>query len=359
MEKNKFNSSQIDLIKKEVDLMERVKGHRNIVTLYDCYEDSSTLYLVLELVSGGELFDKIQEVEFYSEKDGSKILEALLRALHCCHENSVIHRDLKPENVLCGTKKFEDLTDIKLTDFGLAGYCEENKKIRGSCGTVDYSAPEIINDVEYDHSIDMWSFGVLTYIVLGGYAPFQDTNQSKLKNLIKIGEFEFHSPEWDEVSEIGKDFIRKLIVVDPSKRMTPNQALQHPFIGAKEELSDTKNKAAANAFNKYMAQKKMRATVISVMASNRLANTLSIFGKPGGLSNLLSSAQPKEEKVETESKPDSTEKDNLDKDTLVNLSNLLRTLITKQSNLIEAAIEQKKEMENIESTIQNLLNSQK
>lgn len=270
MDKSRFNSRDLNLIKTEVKLMDVVKGHKNIVTLVESYEVKNTLWLIMELVEGGELFEKIQEVEFYSEKDGSKIIEALLRTLLYCHEQGVIHRDLKPENILCGTKEFKDVSDIKLTDFGLSVLCPLGQKVRGSIGTIDFAPPEIVDDKEYDHKVDMWSVGVLSYIILGGYAPFQDSNQEKLKRLIRNCEFEFHSPEWDEVSEVAKDFITKLLVIDPEKRMSPVQALEHPFIGIKDVLNENLNKAASVAFKVYMAKKRMRATVFSVMATNRM-----------------------------------------------------------------------------------------
>jgi len=286
MDKRRFTSSQLDLIKMEVKLMDVVKGHKNVVRLYEVYESNEFLWLVLELVSGGELFDKIQEVEFYSEKDGSRIIEALLRCIMHCHTHHVIHRDLKPENILCGTKEFKDVSDIKLTDFGLSTLCEPGQKTRGSCGSVEFAPPEIIDNNEYDFKVDMWSIGVLSYIVLGGYAPFQDSNQTKLKNLIRNCQFEFHSPEWDEVSPVGRDFISKLLVIDPEKRLSPEEALRHPFIGCKDELKETVNLAASNAFKKYLAQKKLKASVFSVMATNRLSSKLM-----SGMKNLNSLIQ--------------------------------------------------------------------
>ncbi|XP_025031131.1 calcium/calmodulin-dependent protein kinase type 1G isoform X2 [Python bivittatus] len=207
--------------------------HDNIVTLEDIYESTTHYYLVMQLVSGGELFDRILERGVYTEKDASIVIQQVLGAVHYLHENGIVHRDLKPENLLYLTP--EEDSKIMITDFGLSKM-EQNGIMSTACGTPGYVAPEVLEQKPYSKAVDCWSIGVITYILLCGYPPFYEETESKLFEKIKEGYFEFESPFWDDISESAKNFICRLLEKDPNKRFTCDKALRHPWIDGNTAL---------------------------------------------------------------------------------------------------------------------------
>lgn len=201
--------------------------HPNIVQLFETYEDKSKVYLIMELVTGGELFDRIVEKGSYTEKDASYLIRQVLEAVDYMHEQGVVHRDLKPENLLYYNPA-ED-SKIMISDFGLSKM-EDSGFMATACGTPGYVAPEVLAQKPYGKAVDVWSIGVISYILLCGYPPFYDENDANLFAQILKGEFEFDSPYWDEISESAKDFIRHLMCVNVEKRFTCKLALAHPWI---------------------------------------------------------------------------------------------------------------------------------
>ncbi|CAM9422002.1 unnamed protein product, partial [Choristocarpus tenellus] len=185
--------------------------HQNIVKLYGFYEEKYFYYLVMEVLNGGELFDRIVLRQYYNEKEARDTLVVLLDAVRYCHDRDVAHRDLKPENLLL-VSDTDDAT-IKLADFGFARPVGK-EGLRTQCGTPGYVAPEILKGEVYGKPVDMWSVGVITYILLGGYPPFHDDNQAKLYQKIKKGRVVFHPQYWNTVSDEAKDLIRKLLTLD-------------------------------------------------------------------------------------------------------------------------------------------------
>ncbi|XP_053102821.1 calcium/calmodulin-dependent protein kinase type 1G isoform X2 [Hemicordylus capensis] len=184
-------------LENEIAVLNKIK-HENIVTLEDIYESTTHFYLVMQLVSGGELFDRILERGVYTEKDASIVIQQVLGAVHYLHENGIVHRDLKPENLLYLTP--EDDSKIMITDFGLSKM-EQNGIMSTACGTPGYVAPEVLEQKPYSKAVDCWSIGVITYILLCGYPPFYEETESKLFEKIREGYFEFESPFWDDISE--------------------------------------------------------------------------------------------------------------------------------------------------------------
>ncbi|XP_030049932.1 calcium/calmodulin-dependent protein kinase type 1B isoform X2 [Microcaecilia unicolor] len=207
--------------------------HQNIVTLEDIYESPTQLYLVMELVTGGELFDRIIERGYYTEKDASQLIKQVLDAVQYLHDRGIVHRDLKPENLLYATP-FED-SKIMISDFGLSKI-EDSGVMATACGTPGYVAPELLEQKPYGKAVDIWAMGVISYILLCGYPPFYDENDSELFNQILKAEYEFDSPYWDDISDSAKDFIRHLLERDPAKRLSCEQALQHPWISGDTAL---------------------------------------------------------------------------------------------------------------------------
>uniref|UniRef100_A0A5F9D715 Calcium/calmodulin-dependent protein kinase type 1B n=1 Tax=Oryctolagus cuniculus TaxID=9986 RepID=A0A5F9D715_RABIT len=214
------------LVENEIAVLRRV-NHPNIVALEDVHESPSHLYLAMELVTGGELFDRIMERGSYTEKDASHLVAQVLGAVSYLHSLGIVHRDLKPENLLYATP-FED-SKIMVSDFGLSKI-QAGNMLGTACGTPGYVAPELLEQKPYGKAVDVWALGVISYILLCGYPPFYDESDPELFSQILRASYEFDSPFWDDISESAKDFIRHLLERDPQKRFTCQQALQHLWI---------------------------------------------------------------------------------------------------------------------------------
>ncbi|CAM9494431.1 unnamed protein product [Pylaiella littoralis] len=206
----------------------RLLQHSNVVSIHQFFQDDPEYYyMVMEYMSGGELFDRIVQKTYYNEEEARNLCRVLLDSVRYCHELGIVHRDLKPENILLASK--HDDASIKLADFGFA--CSVlNGKVTTQCGSPGYVAPEILKAMPYGTSVDMWSIGVIIYTLLGGYPPFHDENQTRLFRRIKAGSFKFHDEYWSSTSIEAKDLIRKLLLVDPARRMNATQAMEHPWL---------------------------------------------------------------------------------------------------------------------------------
>ncbi|XP_071982667.1 calcium/calmodulin-dependent protein kinase type IV-like isoform X2 [Engystomops pustulosus] len=216
------------IVRTEIGVLLRL-SHPNIIKLKEIIETPSEIILILELVTGGELFDRIVERGFYSERDAACVVQQILEAVSYLHANGVVHRDLKPENLLYADMSPKSL--LKIADFGLSKIIENQIAMKTVCGTPGYCAPEILHGSPYGPEVDMWSVGVITYILLCGFEPFFDARGDQyMYSRILNCDFEFISPWWDEISLNAKDLVRKLIVLDPKKRLTASQALQHPWV---------------------------------------------------------------------------------------------------------------------------------
>mmetsp|Transcript_29921 Transcript_29921/g.88966 ORF Transcript_29921/g.88966 Transcript_29921/m.88966 type:complete len:519 (-) Transcript_29921:688-2244(-) len=271
--KSKLTEEDAVALKDEISILKELK-HPNIIHLYEVYEEPQYYYLVTEIVRGGELFDRVVSKSYYNEKEARDVCKILLGALAYCHENSVAHRDLKPENLLLLSDRND--TDIKLADFGFAKKVSSDACLSTQCGTPGYVAPEILEGVKYGVKSDMWSIGVIVYILLGGYPPFIEENQRDLFRKIRKGQFEFHVEYWGQVSKGAKDLISALITVDPKKRLSAKEALQNSWItGSDASLEGKdlgKNLEAMKTFN---AKRKFKAAVKGVVATQKIKS----FGK--------------------------------------------------------------------------------
>jgi len=222
----------------EVDILTKVK-HPNIVALKDLFDEPENLYMVMQLVTGGELFDKIVKKGQYSEKDACAVLVKIVEAIYYLHSQNIAHRDLKPENLLV---QANDDTHVMISDFGLSRIIGEDSLMTTACGTPYYVAPEVIKAEAYSKDVDMWSIGVITYFILCGYPPFMGENLQQIFEVIQNCEYEFPSNDWDKISGNAKDFIKLLLVADPTKRLTAELALKHPWLlsgGASEGKINT------------------------------------------------------------------------------------------------------------------------
>ncbi|GBG33832.1 Protein kinase, putative [Hondaea fermentalgiana] len=266
-------------LKAEVRILSGM-DHPNIIKLYGMHEDNAYYYVVTELVKGGELFDRIVAKEFYQEKDAAQVVKTIAEALKYCNEHGIVHRDLKPENILM--EDDENDHRLKLADFGFAKELDtssEEAMLRTTCGTPGYVAPEIIKGAPYGREVDMWSLGVITYILLCGYPPFYDENQAHLFRLIKKAKYKFDPEFWSEVSDSAKDLIRGLLQVDPTQRFTPDDVLAHPWIvhgGADQDITP-----ALNQLKSYQNRRRLKKGILTVMAANRIRKLVSFDEKDG------------------------------------------------------------------------------
>ncbi|KAI4890912.1 hypothetical protein NFI96_026063 [Prochilodus magdalenae] len=230
--------------------------HENIVALEDIYESSDHLYLIMQLVSGGELFDRIVEKGFYTEKDASTLIRQVLDAVNYLHSMGIVHRDLKPENLLYFNN--QDGSKIMISDFGLSKMEGTGDVMSTACGTPGYVAPEVLAQKPYSKAVDCWSIGVIAYILLCGYPPFYDENDSKLFEQILKADYEFDAPYWDDISDSAKDFISSLMEKDPAKRYTCEQALRHPWIAGDTALCKNIHESVSRQMRKNFAKSKWR-----------------------------------------------------------------------------------------------------
>ena len=265
----KMNKRQIknkQRFKTEIDLL-RATDHPNIIKLYDIYEDNIYIYLIMEECLGGEFFDRLakkaKKLSMYTEKDAAKIFKQLLEAVNYLHAHGVCHRDLKPENILFST--IEENSPIKLIDFGLSKiFNGEDDEMKGAVGTTFYMAPEVIND-KYNEKCDIWSCGIILYIMLCGKPPFYSKNEEELKNKICSMKYSFY-PEFDKISEDAKDLI-KSILVDKKKRPSAAELLETQWI--KENAPNSKNEVLLidwNHIKKYSRLNLMQKSVINFTA---------------------------------------------------------------------------------------------
>lgn len=213
----------------ELRVLRRVR-HPYIVQLVEVFDATDRCYMVMELATGGELFDRIIARGSFSERDAVKVLGMVLEGVRYLHTLGITHRDLKPENLLY----FHPGPDSKilLTDFGLASSARSgsDQTMTMSCGTVEYIAPEILLRKPYTCAVDSWALGVITYILLSGTMPFDHEEKSVLYRTIIEGNYSFAGDPWPQVSQMAKDFVKAFLTVNPNERMSPTVALKHPWI---------------------------------------------------------------------------------------------------------------------------------
>jgi len=268
--KSKLSHEDDDALKDEIYILANLK-HENIIYLVSHFSEETFYYLVTEMMKGGELFDRIVAKTYYNEKEARDVCKILFEAIAYCHAEGIAHRDLKPENLLLMSKT-DDL-HIKIADFGFAKRTSSDECLSTQCGTPGYVAPEILRGVPYGMKADMWSLGVIAYILIGGYPPFIEQNQRELFRKIKRGSYEFHVEYWGQISREAKDLIAALLTVDPKRRLSAKDALVDPWItGSDEFLVGQDLGVNLGAFKKFNAKRKLRHAVLTLMATNKITS---------------------------------------------------------------------------------------
>jgi serine/threonine protein kinase len=218
----------IEDVRREVKLLKALSGHKHLVRFYDAYEDANNVYIIMELCEGGELLDRIlSRGGRYSEEDAKLVIVQILNVVAFCHLQGVVHRDLKPENFLF-TSKNED-ADIKLIDFGLSDFIRPDERLNDIVGSAYYVAPEVLHR-SYNVEGDIWSIGVITFILFCGSRPFWARTESGIFRAVLRADPNFDDIPWPSVSPEAKDFVKRLLNKDYRKRMTAAQALTHPWL---------------------------------------------------------------------------------------------------------------------------------
>eukprot|EP00066_Takifugu_rubripes_P004704 XP_003968225.1 PREDICTED: serine/threonine-protein kinase H1-like [Takifugu rubripes] len=235
----------------ELAVLQRV-NHSNVIQMIEVFQFPQRVYMVLELATGGELLDRVISRGHFTERDATRALQMVLAGLGYLHSLGITHRDLKPDNLLYyhpGADSRLLVTDFGLATFGgvTAGIGPGDKEsdsawpLRTTCGTLEYMAPEVLLRKPYSSSVDMWALGAIAYVVLSGSLPFEDDSRTRLYRSIMRGKYRFHGDPWPSVSNLAKDFIQRLLFLDPATRLTADQAVHHPWVATMAASSSMRN----------------------------------------------------------------------------------------------------------------------
>lgn len=246
--KNPFDDRDDKAVLHEFNVVRKL-DHPNILKMYNLYQDESYFYIVTDIYKGGELFDEIIKRTKFTENDAAELMTSLLSCINYCHQNGLVHRDLKPENILL--EENMEMDDMKVIDFGLAARFQPGEKLRESVGTIYYMAPEVL-ERDYDSKVDIWSAGVICYILLAGYPPFDGDTDADIEKAISKGQYKFSGRVWDGISDAAMDFIQELLTYDPSERPSAERALQHPWLAnSRQRVSDGFRKRASDSTRSF------------------------------------------------------------------------------------------------------------
>ena len=256
----------------EVEILSKL-DHPNILKVLELYETDDKYYIVTELLTGGELFDYFSKSKQLSEPVAGHIMFQILSAVRYCHANNIVHRDLKPENLLLAKppKGIDDIT-IKIIDFGTSTLLSPDSSLHQRIGTAYYIAPEVL-DMQYNEKCDVWSCGVILYIILGGYPPFAGKTNVDILNKVRIGDFNFNHDNWNSVSSEAKELIAKMMTRDTRLRPSAEECLNHPWI-QKYRTAPAPSalvKSLTNLRSFYVANK-LRRTIVAFIASQLLTS---------------------------------------------------------------------------------------
>ncbi|KAL8170878.1 hypothetical protein V2J09_022682 [Rumex salicifolius] len=263
--KRKLGSKEdVEDVRREVQIMHHLAGRSNIVELRAAYEDKRSVHLIMELCAGGELFDRIIAKGHYSERAAADLLRTIVQIVHTCHSMGVIHRDLKPENFLLLSK--DENAPLKATDFGLSVFFKSGEEFKDIVGSAYYIAPEVLQR-KYGPEVDIWSVGVMLYILLSGVPPFWAETEHGIFLSILRGQIDFQSDPWPSISPQAKDLVRKMLKTDPKQRITAYDVLNHPWIKEDGEAPDTPlDNAVFDRFKQFRAMNKFKKVALRVIA---------------------------------------------------------------------------------------------
>ncbi|XP_050380019.1 CDPK-related kinase 5 [Argentina anserina] len=262
----------IEDVRREVKILKALTGHSNLVQFYDAYEDHDNVYIVMELCEGGELLDRIlARGGKYTEEDARTVMIQILNVVAFCHLQGVVHRDLKPENFLF-TSMDED-SQLKAIDFGLSDFVKPDERLNDIVGSAYYVAPEVLHRA-YGTEADVWSVGVIAYILLCGSRPFWARTESGIFRAVLKADPSFDEPPWPTLSTEASDFVKRLLNKDPRKRMTAAQALSHPWLKNYSTVKIPLDILIFKLMKVYMRSSPLRKTALRALSKTLTADEL-------------------------------------------------------------------------------------
>ncbi|XP_045815165.1 CDPK-related kinase 5-like isoform X2 [Trifolium pratense] len=254
----------IEDVRREVKILRALNGHKNLVRFYEAYEDNANVYIVMELCEGGELLDRIlSRGGKYTEEDAKAILRQILNAAAFCHLQGVVHRDLKPENFLFAS--MDENSELKAIDFGLSDFVKLDERLNDIVGSAYYVAPEVLHRA-YSTEADVWSIGVIAYILLCGSRPFWARTESGIFRTVLKADPSFDEPPWPSLSDEARDFVKRLLNKDPRKRMSAAQALRHPWIKNYEDAELPLDILVFKLMKTYMRSSSLRRAALRALS---------------------------------------------------------------------------------------------
>ncbi|KAG0582634.1 hypothetical protein KC19_3G073900 [Ceratodon purpureus] len=273
-----ISEEEIENVGREIEIMRQLAGHPNIVTIKGAHEDATMVYLVMELCEGGELFDRIIERGTYTEAKAARLTRTIVGVVEACHSSGVMHRDLKPENFLFETMH-ED-SELKAADFGSSCFFEPGDVFTEIVGSPFYVAPEVL-DRQYGPEADIWSAGVILYILLSGVPPFwAETVQGVFEEIMKGEPPSFAADPWPNISDGAKDLIRKMLNPNPKQRITASEVLRHAWI-REDGVAPHKPIASLvqNRLKQFAAMNKLKKLAIRIIAEKLSEDEIGVLQK--------------------------------------------------------------------------------
>lgn len=346
----------------EINIL-KILDHPNVIKLYETYQDETNYYIVFELCKGGELFDTIIENGYFTEKEAKTIFKSIIKAIHHCHKQGICHRDIKPENFMFGDKT--DFESLKMIDFGLSTFFKQKhskqekenvktdksgrkrskRSMRTKAGTSYYVAPEVLMG-EYDEKCDVWSAGVILYILLSGYPPFGGSNDWEILLAVKRGKYSFKGSEWKHVSESAKDLIRNMLC-PVEKRYSAAEVLKHSWF--EKDSPDVKGEINLSKLKDYVKANRLKKVVLNYIVTQtdeseikdliKLFNKLDVNGD-GELTKEEFIKGLKNSKGNAKQLSDIFQKIDFDKSGSISYTEFVSALISKEIYFKEAKLKQ-------------------
>ncbi|XVE96228.1 hypothetical protein REPUB_Repub02eG0203800 [Reevesia pubescens] len=256
----------VEDVRREIHIMHHLAGHPNVIQIIGAHEDAVAVHLVMELCAGGELFDRIIQRGHYTERKAAALARIIVSVVEACHSLGVMHRDLKPENFLF--INHEEESPLKTIDFGLSMFFKPGETFSEVVGSPYYVAPEVLQK-HYGPECDVWSAGVIIYILLSGVPPFWDETEQGIFEQVLRGQLDFTSEPWPSISDNAKDLVRRMLVRDPKKRLTAHEVLCHPWVQVDGLAPDKPlDSAVLSRLKQFSAMNKLKKIAIRVIADS-------------------------------------------------------------------------------------------
>ncbi|KAK4834506.1 hypothetical protein QYF36_023968 [Acer negundo] len=259
-----ITEDDVEDVRREIQILHHLSGHSNVIAIEGAYEDSVAVHVVMELCAGGELFDRIVKKGHYTERKAAQLARTIVGFVETCHSLGVMHRDLKPENFLFVNE--EEDSPLKAIDFGLSVFFKPGDTFFDVVGSPYYVAPEVLRK-KYGPEADVWSAGVIIYILLSGVPPFWAESEDEIFQEVLHGALDFSSDPWPNISESAKDLVRKMLVRDPKKRLTAHEVLCHPWVQVDGVAPDKPlDSAVLSRLKQFSAMNKLKKIALRVIA---------------------------------------------------------------------------------------------